>query len=94
MPMPEEKFLLCPDCGGDGKETCNNPDHGFIEGMPGEVGRLGCPVCGHNPNNKVNRGQNVCPTCGGYGHILEKIAEDWAKENGYDKEFIPYSSPK
>lgn len=27
-------------------EICNNPDHGFIEAMPGDVGRLGCPVCG------------------------------------------------
>jgi len=26
---------VCPDCGGDGKETCHNPDHGFIHGMMG-----------------------------------------------------------
>lgn len=23
------KVYRCPSCGGDGKETCNNPDHSF-----------------------------------------------------------------
>jgi len=34
----------CPACNGDGKETCNNPDHGFISFIGGELGRLGCHV--------------------------------------------------
>ncbi len=58
----------CPDCGGDGKETCNNPDHGLIEVMPGDVGRLGCPVCGHDPDYKVPNGGN-CELCKGIGEI-------------------------
>lgn len=86
-------FVICPSCGGDGKETCNNPDHGFIESMPGETGRLGCPGCGHDPNHKVNRGKNTCPLCGGHGHVWYDVAEDWAKETGYDDEFVPYVPP-
>jgi len=67
---------ICPDCGGDGKETCSNPDHGFIyvlggleSGLPGsDVGRLGCPVCGHDPDHKVPNGGN-CETCNGTGRV-------------------------
>lgn len=31
----EREQIICPDCGGDGKETCHNPDHGFIDSLPG-----------------------------------------------------------
>lgn len=82
------KKIKCPACGGDGKETCNNPDHGFIEAMPGEIGRLGCPVCGHDPNHKVNRGKNTCPECGGYGHVSPEVFEEYGRETGYDEEPI------
>jgi hypothetical protein len=61
----------CPDCGGDGKETCNNPDHGFYAGMtrPGsDEDRIGCPCCGHDPNYKVPNG-GKCERCNGTGKI-------------------------
>lgn len=59
----------CPDCGGDGKETCNNPDHGLIDACLGhEVQRLGCPVCGHDPEHKVPDGGD-CDTCKGTGKV-------------------------
>ena len=63
---------ICPACGGDGKETCNNPDHGFIESMPGnrgwDLGRLGCPICGHDENHKVPHG-GKCENCNGTGKV-------------------------
>src|ERR1700734_562863 len=85
------KEVICPACGGDGKETCDNPDHGFIEAMPGETGRLGCPVCGHDPNYKVNKARNTCPLCGGIGHVIYEVADEYGRETGYDEEFMPYS---
>ena len=51
------------------------------------------PVCGHDPNHKVNGGRNICSLCGGHGHIWYDVAEDWAKETGYDDEFLPYLPP-
>ena len=35
-------------------EKCDNPDHGFIEAMGGELRRLGCPCCGHNPGHIIS----------------------------------------
>lgn len=58
----------CESCGGDGKETCNNPDHGFISAVGGEINRLGCPVCGHDPNHKVYGG-GKCEDCNGLGFV-------------------------
>lgn len=58
----------CSACGGDGIETCGNPDHGFIDALSGlagiDIGRLGCPGCGHDPKHKM-RGK--CPECNGTG---------------------------
>jgi hypothetical protein len=54
----------CKQCGGDGIETCDNPDHGFIDAVGGEIGRLGCPGCGHDPNHKM---KGPCPACKGTG---------------------------
>lgn len=88
-----EIYYRCPACGGDGKETCNNPDHGFIEAMPGETGRLGCPVCGHDPKHKVNRGKNTCPECGGHGHVLPAFFEEYGRETGYDEDPVPIAIP-
>ena len=61
------KTIICPDCRGDGTETCNNPDHGLIDAIGGEIGRLGCPVCGHDPEHKVRK--NKCEFCNGEGVI-------------------------
>ena len=59
---------VCPVCGGDGHETCSNPDHGFIAAMGGEIDRLGCPVCGHDENHKTNSGEK-CDECKGSGDV-------------------------
>ncbi len=72
--------VMCPACGGDGKETCNNPDHGFIHGALGstDTGRLGCPVCGHSEDHKVPNGGD-CFTCNGSGKVTKKVLLDWEK---------------
>ncbi|MFG1413417.1 hypothetical protein V5G24_20105 [Xanthobacter sp. VTT E-85241] len=67
---------VCPECGGDGKETCNNPDHGFISAMPGDIGRLGCPVCGHDPAHKV-LGGGPCDLCSGDGVVSLATATEY-----------------
>lgn len=64
---------VCETCGGDGKETCTNPDHGFIGAMGGDVGRLGCPVCGHDENHKVING-GKCEDCNGTGYVPDNTA--------------------
>lgn len=66
---PEEQLYICPCCNGDGKETCTNPDHGFISAMGfHDIGRLGCPVCGHDPKHKVKNG-GPCISCDGAGRV-------------------------
>jgi hypothetical protein len=70
--MSSEKLRACPDCGGDGKEHCNNPDHGFINAVGGELARLGCPVCGGDPDWV---GEGVCLTCEGTGTRAEQPPE-------------------
>lgn len=74
--MKVSSLVECPMCGGDGKETCDNPDHGFIEGMGGELYRLGCPVCGHDENHKVPNG-GKCELCDGAGEVNETIAYEY-----------------
>ena len=65
-----DSLVRCPDCGGDGHETCHNPDHGFIGAVEWhENGRLGCPVCGHDPDHKVPGGEGRCETCNGTGKV-------------------------
>lgn len=68
------KKVICETCGGDGKETCNNPDHAFIDAVGGETYRLGCPVCGHDENHKVPNGGN-CEDCNGTGYAIDKACE-------------------
>jgi hypothetical protein len=63
----------CETCHGTGKEICNNPDHGFIDAIGGETGRLGCPCCGHDPEYLT---KYVCPDCSGTGKIITPPAED------------------
>lgn len=64
-----DKLVTCPVCNGDGKETCTNPDHGLIGALNfNEIGRLGCPCCGHDPKHKVPNG-GACEVCNGFGAI-------------------------
>lgn len=84
--------VSCPDCLGDGKETCHNPDHGFIGAMSWhEVGRLGCPVCGHDEKNKVPKGGD-CETCEGSGEVLESVARKFCNEMSYDYDAVMEAS--
>lgn len=71
---------VCPACDGDGIQTCNNPDHGFILAIYfNDIYRLGCPVCGHNESYKVPNGGN-CEPCSGIGRVsiedAHKINDD------------------
>lgn len=82
------KKYECPACGGDGKETCTNPDHGFMIAV-GTV-RLnghanGCPCCGNDPNHKVKNGGN-CETCKGTGKVSQHEFDCFCDDYGYDQE--------
>jgi len=78
------EVVICPDCLGDGKETCHNPDHMFIAAMTwNEIGRLGCQVCGSDPKHKVPRG-GKCDTCAGLGRVHEDDARSFCADMGYD----------
>lgn len=56
---------LCRVCGGDGKETCDNPDHNIFYGLYHENPH-GCPCCGNDPDHKV-KGGGACWHCAGTG---------------------------
>lgn len=75
-----DKKVKCLDCGGDGRETCNNPDHGFIDGVGGEIGRLGCPGCGYDVKRKIPGGGDCLP-CRGTGKMTVREAEIYCDEN-------------
>lgn len=80
--------VLCPNCGGDGKETCHNPDHGFLSAMSfTDLGRIGCPVCGHDPLGKV-LGGGCCETCNGEREVEEIEAREFCDDMGYDYKLI------
>ncbi|ENF6041375.1 hypothetical protein ABRV10_003410 [Citrobacter amalonaticus] len=80
--------VTCPDCCGDGKETCHNPDHGFIEAMYfHDMGRIGCPCCGHDDKRKVPNG-GKCETCNGSGSVDEVDAKNFCDDLGYDYERV------
>lgn len=80
--------VTCPDCCGDGKETCNNPDHGFIKALSfHDIGRIGCPCCGNDPHRKVPNG-GTCETCDGSGTVDESDAKGFCEDFGYDFERI------
>lgn len=56
----------CETCNGTGKEICDNPDHGFIDAMGfHDIGRIGCPLCGHDENCAIPN--TICPDCNGTG---------------------------
>ena len=72
MKNENKLYTVCPECGGDGKETCTNPDHEFINAFSWhDIGRIGCPCCGHDENHKVING-GKCEMCNGTGRIIVK----------------------
>ena len=90
--IPEDKLYICPCCNGDGQETCTNPDHGFISAMGfHEIGRLGCPLCGHDPKHKVKNGGS-CITCDGAGKVTLDQYNEFCEQTGYDYEPIKTSN--
>ncbi|HDT0712181.1 TPA: hypothetical protein QIC04_001928 [Morganella morganii subsp. morganii] len=63
--------MICPECCGDGKETCTNPDHGFIQALGfHDIGRIGCPCCGHDEFHKMKSGCK-CEICNGTGAVTD-----------------------
>lgn len=82
------KICICPTCDGDGRETCGNPDHGFIIANGwNEIGRLGCPICGYDPDHKVPNG-GKCDMCNGDGIVKYKEAKSFCEDLGKKVEFI------
>ncbi len=80
----KEALYTCPVCDGDGKETCTNPDHGFISMMGfHDIGRLGCPGCGHDEYHKVPNGGS-CECCNGLGEVDLETCEKILDEYGID----------
>lgn len=71
--MSNKNMVGCPVCGGDGIETCSNPDHGFIAGMG--LYELRCPICGSDPYHKVPNG-GKCDFCNGSGEVTEERAAE------------------
>lgn len=91
-----EKKVKCFCCGGDGKETCSNPDHDFLSMMDGvflNANESACPCCGHDPEHKIKKWvngkfiYNKCWECDGTGELSEDRANKLADEYGYDDEF-------
>jgi len=78
------KLMRCACCGGDGKETCHNPDHGFINSLSfHDVGRLGCPTCGPFGNPKVPKG-GPCEECNGSGFVETSAWHQFVAKMEYD----------
>ena len=78
-------IVLCPDCLGDGVETCHNPDHGFfylISSAGYSANKSACPCCGHNPTHKM---KGICDTCAGTGKVSMQ------KYDAYIDEFVDNS---
>ena len=77
--------MVCPTCEGDGIERCTNPDHGFIQALSfTDIGRLGCPCCGHDEKHRIMGCK--CPDCNGTGII------EGAKNT--EQQVQPDNSPK
>lgn len=81
----ENKFK-CPACGGDGKETCNNPDHGFLRYVIGAIksaNESACPCCGHDEDHKIfkyvdgKRVKVICYECSGKGVVNDLIVKKY-----------------
>lgn len=75
--------IKCPDCLGDGIETCHNPDHGFLSGVLSVrygANESACPCCGHHPSHKM---KGKCETCSGTGIVTKEQFDN------YIDEFLP-----
>lgn len=82
------RTVTCPDCSGDGKETCHNPDHGFLVALSfHDIGRIGCPCCGHDPKHKVKKGGS-CDTCSGSGRATVDQAQEFCGDEFEDRMFL------
>lgn len=80
--------VKCPDCLGDGKQTCHNPDHGFyLMTSFHDIGRIGCPCCGNDEKHKVPNGGN-CETCSGAGEVEESDEIEFCEYNKYDYQSV------
>lgn len=76
--------MICPECCGDGKDTCTNPDHGFIQMLSfHDIGRIGCPCCGHNEFHKVKSG-GECEICCGTGSVTDSEFSQYCTELDID----------
>ena len=65
---------LCPDCNGTGRQRCYNPDHELLDifsDIKCDIGRIGCPACGHDPDHLT---RDPCEKCGGTGRINRDVA--------------------
>lgn len=80
-----ENKPICPDCFGDGIETCHNPDHGFLGAISGIVSanESACPCCGHNPKHKM---KGTCYTCKGTGHVTRE------EYDSFIDKYLPYDA--
>lgn len=85
--------IICPACCGDGKETCNNPDHGLLNALSFKsANESRCPCCGHDPNYKIRFWkddkwqQRNCEYCEGTGTMSEKDFNIYCDIYGYDEE--------
>jgi hypothetical protein len=94
--VPDTPLFTCPCCCCHGEETCDNPDHGFIGAVGGELARLGCPVCGSDPHHKV-RGGGKCDICNGTGEVTEEKGKRYCKDTDRDwehEEITPPPAPR
>ncbi len=80
-----EIMVVCPCCQGHGEETCHKPDHGFISSVGDEVGRLGCPIYGHDEDHRTHSGYG-CELCDRHGYVSYEEAKHFCLEMGYDFE--------
>ena len=102
----ESKKYRCLSCGGDGKETCNNPDHGFLSMMNGSgalnANESACPCCGHSADHKIRKWDPEtgkyyyppCYECSGTGLMSESQAIQFADEYGIDEDIEVFVSPR
>ena len=80
-PCEGEGKAKCETCEGTGK--CTNPDHGFIEAVGHDIGRIGCPSCGHS---------GKCPDCDGEPYTPPPVLRDIVERlEGEKKESFPQS---